>query len=96
MTFTTAEMRPASKGRFLISCRIHAHKDGETTPTPPPQHEDYQGGSAETWERKSCVCSVGFRYLTPTILGTVLLTWARQPLTRRSILEADLKYCKKQ
>ncbi|XP_056456329.1 coagulation factor VIII [Gadus chalcogrammus] len=27
MTFTTAEMRPASKGRFLISCRIHAHKD---------------------------------------------------------------------
>ncbi|CAL8264274.1 unnamed protein product [Lota lota] len=27
MTFTTAEMRPTTQGRFLISCQIHAHKD---------------------------------------------------------------------
>uniref|UniRef100_M4A5L1 Coagulation factor VIII-like n=1 Tax=Xiphophorus maculatus TaxID=8083 RepID=M4A5L1_XIPMA len=26
MTFITAEMRPATKGQFLISCQIHAHR----------------------------------------------------------------------
>ncbi|KAM6953333.1 coagulation factor VIII [Aplochiton taeniatus] len=27
MTFTSAEMRPSVRGRFLISCRIHSHRD---------------------------------------------------------------------
>ncbi|CAL8357120.1 unnamed protein product [Merluccius merluccius] len=27
MTFTAAEMKPTTQGHFLISCRIHAHRD---------------------------------------------------------------------
>ncbi|KAJ3587510.1 hypothetical protein NHX12_011107 [Muraenolepis orangiensis] len=27
MTFTMAEMKPSTQGHFLISCRIHAHRD---------------------------------------------------------------------
>lgn len=29
MTFITAEMKPATIGRFLISCEIHAHRHGK-------------------------------------------------------------------
>ncbi|TNN81899.1 Coagulation factor VIII [Liparis tanakae] len=29
MTFITAEMRPATLGRFLMSCQIHAHRHGK-------------------------------------------------------------------
>lgn len=29
MTFITAEMKPVSVGRFLISCQIYAHRHGK-------------------------------------------------------------------
>lgn len=29
MTFITAEMKPVSVGRFLISCQIFAHRHGK-------------------------------------------------------------------
>ncbi|XP_038142468.1 coagulation factor VIII [Cyprinodon tularosa] len=62
MTFVTAEMRPATIGRFLISCQIHAHRyDGmnalftvEKCPDPVPKDlrhvktdDDYDGGDEE-------------------------------------------------
>ncbi|XP_015240136.1 PREDICTED: coagulation factor VIII-like [Cyprinodon variegatus] len=62
MTFVTAEMRPATIGRFLISCEIHAHRyDGmnalftvEKCPDPVPKDlrhvktdDDYDGGDEE-------------------------------------------------
>ncbi|GAA6225317.1 coagulation factor VIII-like [Lates japonicus] len=57
MTFVTAEMKPATAGRFLISCQIHAHRqDGmnalftveKCDPQPGPdlrnvKHKDYGG-----------------------------------------------------